>query len=81
MVRPSSKQPARVITQEALRQARPVEFFKNTWAEMRKVTWPSREETLRLTAVVLALSLSIGFLLAGLDFVLSQTFGRFVLGS
>jgi len=79
--RPSSKQPPRLITQETLRQVRPVEFFKNTWAEMRKVTWPSREETLRLTGVVLVLSLAVGFLLGALDYILSQTFVRFVLGT
>ena len=81
MVRPSSKQPPRLITQESLRQARPLEFFKNTFAEMRKVTWPSREETLRLTGVVLLLSLAVGFLLGALDFILSETFVRFVLGT
>ena len=81
MVRPSAKQPPKIITAESLRQARPIEFFKDTWAEMRKVTWPSREETLRLTGVVLLLSLSIGFLLGALDFILTRTFVRYVLGT
>jgi len=75
-VRPS----ARILNREALRQIRPGDFFKGVLGEMRKVTWPSREETLRLTVVVLVLSLSLGLLLGGIDELLTVTFGKFVLG-
>lgn len=36
-------------------------------AELRKVTWPSREETIYLTVVVLVVSLVIGAFLGGVD--------------
>jgi preprotein translocase subunit SecE len=41
-----------------LREARqgPVEFSREAWAELRKVTWPSRETVLRLTLIVLVIS-------------------------
>jgi preprotein translocase subunit SecE len=41
-----------------LRTARqsPIEFTQEAWAELRKVTWPSRETVLRLTLIVLVIS-------------------------
>lgn len=36
-------------------------------AELRKVTWPSREETIYLTIVVLIVSATIGVFLGGVD--------------
>ena len=34
----------------------PIEFAQEAWAELRKVTWPSRETVLRLTLIVLVIS-------------------------
>ncbi|MBS96541.1 MAG: preprotein translocase subunit SecE [SAR202 cluster bacterium] len=36
---------------------------------MKKVTWPSRQETTRLTMLVLAVSIAIGAMLGVLDFL------------
>lgn len=43
------------------------QFFRESLSEMRKVVWPSREETTRLTWVVIGISLSVGALLGVLD--------------
>lgn len=40
-----------------------VRTFRETRAELRKVVWPTREETIRLTIVVIAVSATIGFIL------------------
>jgi preprotein translocase subunit SecE len=37
--------------------------LRETRSELRKVVWPSREETTRLTIVVIAISVTIGLLL------------------
>lgn len=47
-------------------------FFKPRWAmdiisELRKVTWPSRQETSHLTLVVIVVSLLFGIVLGGTD--------------
>ena len=34
----------------------PIEFSREAWQELRKVTWPSRETVLRLTLIVLVIS-------------------------
>jgi len=47
--------------------------------ELRKSVWPSREETARLTWVVILLSIAVGFFLGGLDQLFLETFSRFVL--
>lgn len=50
-------------------------WFQETRAELRKVVWPSREEALRLTYVVIGISLVMGMLLGLADFVLSALIG------
>ena len=40
-----------------------VRTFRETRSELRKVVWPTREETIRLTVVVIVISLIIGLLL------------------
>jgi preprotein translocase subunit SecE len=47
-------------------------LFKPRWAmdiisELRKVTWPSRQEVINLTIVVIVVSLAIGFVLGAAD--------------
>ncbi|GBD11883.1 Protein translocase subunit SecE [bacterium HR23] len=54
-------------------------FFAETWAELKKVTWPSREDTLRLTIAVIALSAVVGIALGIIDLVFSFL-ARFALG-
>ena len=57
----------------------PVEFLQETVSELRKSVWPSREETARLTMIVMVLSVAAAFFLGGMDQVFQQTFNRFVL--
>ncbi|MGQ9483281.1 preprotein translocase subunit SecE [Chloroflexus sp.] len=40
-----------------------VRTFRETRSELRQVVWPSREETIRLTTLVIAVSIVIGLLL------------------
>ena len=53
----------------------PVKFIKEVITELRKVTWPTRQETVKLTAVVIAISLIVAFFIGSLDalFVKIQT--------
>lgn len=50
----------------------PVDFFKEVRAELAKVTWPSRPEVIRLTAVVIGASVLVGIYLGGLDYVFTK---------
>ena len=47
----------------------PVSFLKETKDELKKVVWPTRQEVIRLTFVVITVSLFVGLFLGGLDFL------------
>jgi len=52
--------------------ATPVTFLKETRDELKKVVWPTRQEVIRLTFIVIAISLIVGVLLGGLDLVFTK---------
>jgi len=45
----------------------PIQFLNEVIAELKKVTWPSRRETMKLTVVVIAISVIVGAFIGGLD--------------
>jgi preprotein translocase subunit SecE len=49
-------------------------IFREVISELRRVTWPSREETTRLTIMVLAVSAAIGAFLGLIDLGFAQLF-------
>lgn len=56
----------------------PVTFMQEVISELRKSVWPSREETARLTMVVIVLAIAVGVFLGGLDRVFAEVFNRFI---
>jgi preprotein translocase subunit SecE len=44
-----------------------VEFAKDSRLEVRKVVWPTRQETVQTTLIILAVSTIVGLVLWGLD--------------
>ncbi len=46
-----------------------VGFLREAAAELKKVTWPTREETVKLTVIVLLLSVLVGAFIGGLDMI------------
>jgi preprotein translocase subunit SecE len=55
-------------------------FFAEVRSELKKVTWPSKQEVYATTTVVIATTFFFGFYLWGLDLLMSQLFTR-VLGT
>ena len=49
-------------------------------AELRRVTWPTREETMRLTLMVIAVSAAVGVFLGLVDMGFARLFER-ILGN
>ena len=52
-----------VVKEKEQRENPVVRTFRDTRSEVKKVVWPTREETIRLTGVVLAVSTVIGIIL------------------
>ena len=50
----------------------PIVFFKEVRDELLKVVWPSKEEVIRLTGVVVIVSLGVGIFLGTVDFILTK---------
>jgi preprotein translocase SecE subunit len=54
-------------------------YLVNSWRELRKVVWPGRLETWRLTLAVFIFAIVFGALVAGVDKVLDEIFKKLVL--
>ena len=52
-----------------------VEFFRDSRMELRKVIWPSREETVQTTLVVAAMVIILALILWGMDGILIWLIG------
>ena len=50
----------------------PVVFLKETRDELKKVVWPTRDEVIRLTTVVIIISIIVGVFLGGIDYILTN---------
>ena len=50
-------------------------LFRETVAELRKVSWPTRAEALALTRIVLIVMIIMAAILCGLDWVFFRFFG------
>ena len=53
-------------------QVKPVVFLKEVKSELSKVVWPTKKETVRLTLVVVGVSLAVGVFLGGIDYILTK---------
>jgi preprotein translocase subunit SecE len=56
----------------------PVVFLKEVRDELRKVVWPTRDEIIRLTGVVVLISVIVGLFLGGTDFILTKLIGLLI---
>ncbi len=50
----------------------PVGFLRETRDELKKVVWPTRNEVIRLTTVVIIVSAIVGGYIGGIDFLLTK---------
>ncbi len=56
-----------------------IAFLKEARIELKKVTWPARKETVRLTFIVILVSSAMALFLGGLDFVFQWVLNSFIL--
>ncbi|PYN03596.1 MAG: preprotein translocase subunit SecE [Candidatus Rokuibacteriota bacterium] len=59
---------------EFLRRAQ--EFVREVLAEFRRVTWPSRQELINSTVVVITVTVVVALFLGGVDIVLARIVER-----
>ena len=58
----------------------PATFIKEVRTELNKVIWPTRDEVIKLTIVVIIISAAIGIYIGGLDVIMTRLTSLFVTG-
>lgn len=51
---------------------KPLIFLKEVKTELGKVVWPTRQETIRLTSIVILISVLVGLYIGGLDILFTK---------
>lgn len=54
-------------------------YFRNSYRELRQVTWPDRKQTVRLTFAVIAFATVFGIAIAIVDYGLDKLFREILL--
>ncbi|MCX6004415.1 MAG: preprotein translocase subunit SecE [Chloroflexi bacterium] len=75
VAKPKKSQP-----QAAQPKKRRFTFFNDIIGELRKVVWPTRQETIRLTLIVLGICLIMGAFLGAMDYGFSELVAKVLLG-
>lgn len=55
------------------------QYFKESWVELQKVTWPTRKQAIKLTGAVILFSVVFAAGIALLDAVFSNMLQRLIL--
>lgn len=55
-----------------------IKYFTDIKAEISKVTWPTREQTFKMTITVLVFSIFFAIFLGGIDYIISFLLNKFV---
>lgn len=58
---------------KSLTSLKPFSFLIEVREELSKVIWPTRNETVKMTIIVIVVSFAIGGFIGGLDFVFTKT--------
>jgi preprotein translocase subunit SecE len=51
-------------------------FFNEVVDELKKVTWPTRQEAIKMTATVIGVSIVVAVFIGGLDYALTQIISK-----
>jgi len=60
------------------KENRIVRYFKEVRAELRRVVWPSRRTTVRLTSIVFGVTVAMSVALGLIDWVFTQMFALII---
>jgi preprotein translocase subunit SecE len=55
------------------------QYFRDSWSELTKVTWPTRKQAVKLTIAVLIFSLVFALYIAFLDVIFSNMLQKLIL--
>lgn len=56
-----------------------IKFFQEAKAELLKVNWPTKKQTMNYTGLVVAVSIAVALFLGGLDYVFSNILQTYII--
>jgi preprotein translocase subunit SecE len=60
------------LRDKASKAMAPLDYLQEVRVELEKVVWPTREQTIKLTMIVIIVTILVGFFLGGIDYLLTQ---------
>jgi preprotein translocase subunit SecE len=55
-----------------------IQYFRETYFEVKKVSWPTRREAVNLTVIVILVTTFLSIVLGIIDWIYSMIFGLFL---
>lgn len=55
-----------------------IDFIREAKAELMKVNWPTKKQTMNYTLIIIGVSIVVALFLGGLDYVFSGILKRFI---
>lgn len=55
-----------------------IKFIRESYSEFKRVQWPTKRETITLTAYVIGGSLLVGVLVTAMDFGFNELLGKII---
>jgi preprotein translocase SecE subunit len=78
LLAPFKTRPARFVGR-ILAKVFAINYFKNSWKELKLVTWPNAKETTKLTLAVFAFAITFSLFIAVVDYGLDKVFQKLLL--
>ena len=66
---------AKAETISKLRDNAVTQYLRETWYELKKVSWPTRKEAVNLTLMVISVTSFLAIVLGIMDWMFSSAFG------
>lgn len=66
---------ARTETEKTKGENRIVQYLRETWFELKKVSWPTRSEAINLTIIVISVTTFLAIVLGLMDWLFSTLVG------
>jgi len=53
----------------------PIQFLSEVKTELKKVKWPTKKEVIKMTSIVILVSIAVGLFISILDFIFTKLIG------
>jgi preprotein translocase subunit SecE len=69
---------AKAVAEKKREENAIVQYLRETWFELKKVSWPTRSEAVNLTLIVVSVTTFLAIVLGLMDWLFATGFGLFL---